>query len=93
MKRLMRGPQWNCQQEPAYYGHETVVFCLRAPDMCAHLKSPVCPIEEPHAIADCLLFNEEANEIHLNISPGPTPGQVRCLVVVMLGWFLLTLFH
>ena len=46
----------NCQQEPAYPNHETVVFCLCAPDMTAHNTAAECQIEHPHQISECGLF-------------------------------------
>jgi len=29
---MKRGPQFNCQNEPSYSDHETVVFSIRHPD-------------------------------------------------------------
>ena len=48
-----RPRQTNCQQEPSYPDHETVVFSIRFPDLTAHSKSSRCPIEEPHLISEC----------------------------------------
>lgn len=47
----------DCRHEPAYPDHETVLFCLRAPDLCLHLPSMRCPIPEPHEIAKCGEFD------------------------------------
>jgi hypothetical protein len=48
-----RPRQTNCQQEPSYPEHETVVFSLRFPDLTVHSKSKRCKIGEPHEIAIC----------------------------------------
>lgn len=48
-----RPKQINCQNEPAYPEHETVVFSISAPDMTAHLKTDLCSIECPHPITEC----------------------------------------
>lgn len=50
---LARPRQTNCQQEPAYPGHETVVCALRAPELLCHLATPQCPIEGPHRWDEC----------------------------------------
>ena len=43
----------NCQQEPGYPRHRTVVFSIRYPDMTGHLPSRRCKIKGPHLIAEC----------------------------------------
>lgn len=59
---MERGPQYNCQQEPAYLQHDTVVSCLTAPDHCVHRAAADCPIEHPHLIAECGLFSGLFNQ-------------------------------
>jgi hypothetical protein len=53
-------PKWgkrekpqNCQAEPPYPGHDTVIVALRDPNMTAHSQRPDCPIEHPHLISEC----------------------------------------
>jgi hypothetical protein len=50
---MERPAQTNCANEPAYPGHDTVVFALSAPDMTAHLATERCTEECPHLIAEC----------------------------------------
>lgn len=56
-----RPKQTNCQQEPTYPDHQTVVFSIRYPDMTCHLRTDLCPTEHPHLIEEC----EEFSAIHL----------------------------
>lgn len=49
----VRPRQTDCQHEPAYPDHETVLFSLRDPDMVSHLKTARCLIEYPHLILQC----------------------------------------
>lgn len=56
MQLRVRDAPTNCQNEPAYPDHDTVVFCLSAPDMTAHLRSAHCKTEHPHLITECREF-------------------------------------
>lgn len=51
-----RPKQTDCRYEPAFPAHETVVFAMSAPNLCIHLASRRCSIEEPHLISNCLEF-------------------------------------
>lgn len=54
----------NCQQEPPYPEHETVVCSLRYPDLTAHLPSERCATQEPHPIPECGEFTPDAEAHH-----------------------------
>lgn len=49
----MRPKQTNCQQEPPYPEHDTIVFSIRNPDLTVHGKSDKCPYEAPHRLEEC----------------------------------------
>jgi hypothetical protein len=51
-----RPAQYDCQIEPTYPDHETVVFAIRFPDGVCHLAHPQCSIEAPHLITECGRF-------------------------------------
>lgn len=56
MSKLTRGPQRDCQHEPAYYGldrPDRVIFSIRFPELTCHLPNPLCAIQEPHLVAEC----------------------------------------
>lgn len=62
--RMSKRPaQTNCQQEPPYPDHATVVFTIREPEWTAHAASSRCAIEEPHRIDDCGEFHGDKNPI------------------------------
>lgn len=49
-----RPRQTNCQNEPPYLGHDTVLFLLYAPDITAHSANhPDCEIEIVHNVTEC----------------------------------------
>lgn len=48
-----RPRQTDCQHEPPYPDHQTVVFSIRYPDAVIHSPSSYCSIQEPHLIAEC----------------------------------------
>lgn len=54
-----RPRQTNCKNEPPYPDHETVVFCLSAPDMTAHLPNDLCSREHPHDISGCGVWQHD----------------------------------
>lgn len=54
----VRPKQRDCQFEPPYPDHDTVLFSIRFPEMVGHLASARCPIEEPHRIEECGEFEE-----------------------------------
>lgn len=51
-----RPKQMNCQNEPAYPSHVTVLFSIGDPELTGHAKHKDCPIEEPHKISECGMF-------------------------------------
>ena len=69
---LSRPKQTNCQQEPSYPDHETVVFAMIAPDMTCHLPSSRCTIQEPHLIRECGEF------VHAPSPVEATPCNCTC---------------
>lgn len=80
MENNKRRPrQTNCQNEPPYPDHETVVFCIRAPDTVIHSSSGRCAVEHPHLIADCGEFanpraiEEDMHEANCNLQALSTP--------------------
>jgi hypothetical protein len=50
----------NCQNEPPYPAHCTVVLSISAPEMVCHQASERCPTEYPHKIAVCGEFDRRA---------------------------------
>ena len=61
-----RPAQTNCQQEPRYPRHRTVVCAFGWPDMTSHRAARRCPIEGPHMIA-------EGGEFAAPPTPGDAP--------------------
>ncbi len=55
-KELKRETPKNCQHEPDYPFHDTVVISFKNPDYCVHKKDIDCNIEYPHKITDCKKF-------------------------------------
>lgn len=53
-----RPKQRDCQNEPTYPDHETVVFSIRSPDMVAHLATGRCEKEYLHLIKECGEYQE-----------------------------------
>lgn len=53
VEQVEREPPRNCQHEPPYPGHRTVVCTLRDPELVAHRASPECAREAPHPVAEC----------------------------------------
>lgn len=52
-----RSKQIDCQIEPAYLNHRTVLMSFRDPDWVAHDRSKRCTIESPHLMKDCGEFD------------------------------------
>lgn len=50
---IERDAPTNCQQEPNYPNHETVIISMRYPDLTGHRVTARCAIQEPHAITEC----------------------------------------
>lgn len=69
----------NCQHEPPYPSHETVVCSLAAPDLTAHLPAERCATETTHAIAECGEFRE--TRIVPMACPGGCGWTLECEVV------------
>ena len=62
----MRDPrprQTNCQVEPPYPMHDTVIFALIAPEMTLHRGDEECQIEGPHKINECGKWAADATVI------------------------------
>ena len=56
---MERPRQVNCQNEPPYPEHETVVFALGYPEWTAHQESVRCVKGYPHRADECGEFEEE----------------------------------
>ena len=56
---MNRPKQLNCQNEPPYPMHETVIFSFRDPYWLIHNKRDDCKIECPHHISDCGIWKED----------------------------------
>lgn len=52
-QQISRSAPTNCQQEPNYPAHVTVIASLRYPDLTCHLPSGRCTTQEPHPITEC----------------------------------------
>lgn len=53
---MMRPKQTDCQIEPNYPEHATVLWSFRFPELVAHLPTLRCSTQEPHKIEDCKEF-------------------------------------
>ena len=53
---MFRSKQTNCQNEPIYSEHKTVVFVIAYPEYTCHTKTKECQIKYPHLIIDCGLW-------------------------------------
>lgn len=58
--------QQNCQIEPSYPDHETVIASIRDPELTCHLPQERCTIQEPHRIAECGLWASLGYPVKLN---------------------------
>lgn len=54
---LVRQKPTSLQAEPNYPNHETVIFCLSAPDWVVHKSNDKCRTEHPHSINKCGMFS------------------------------------
>jgi hypothetical protein len=52
-----RPRQTDCQIEPAYPDHDTVLWSFRFPEFVAHRPSKRCCKECPHLMAECKEFD------------------------------------
>ena len=43
---MKRGKQYNCQNEPSYSDHETVVFSIRNPDYYLDESGEICEVKK-----------------------------------------------
>lgn len=48
-----RPRQTNCQQEPNFPRHQTVIFSLRYPGLTCHRPTRNCRTQEPHNWLTC----------------------------------------
>ena len=48
-----RPKQTDCQIEPSYPDHDTVLMSFRDPEWVAHLATDRCSTECPHLMIDC----------------------------------------
>ena len=48
----------NCQHEPDYPLHDTVMISFKSPDYTAHKKHINCNKEYPHKISECKIFEQ-----------------------------------
>lgn len=64
----MRPKQTDCQIEPSFPDHATVLFSIRFPDLVGHLPTLRCSIQEPHHIDDCQEFDRLAPTLPVSAS-------------------------
>lgn len=50
---MFRPKQTDCRNEPGYPQHDTVVFCLKYPELTLHKPSKKCKKQEVHLIRYC----------------------------------------
>lgn len=66
MEGMKRPRQTNCQQEPSYPEHDTVIASIRYPDLTCHLPTDVCSIEEPHNVSECRIWGKLGEPVDVN---------------------------
>ncbi len=54
---MKRSKQTDCQIEPAYLNHSTVLWAFYDPDWVCHQASKRCSIECPHLMSECGEFD------------------------------------
>lgn len=67
---LARPRQRNCQVEPRYPAHSTIIWSFRYPEMVCHDASVRCPIREPHLVPECGEFDMETFRMDCNSCGG-----------------------
>jgi hypothetical protein len=54
---MPRNDPTNCQNEPGYPDHATVIMSIRYPELVCHSLRLRCVIQEPHRINECGEFD------------------------------------